>query len=299
MLAIRLLPVAVIVPVAVMQGRPGAQVARVLVLGRAQVMRVAKRVHASSGLGRLYQALAQAPHSAHQLGRLDPLPLMDGQRMDARRQLDDRSMRPRREVNAGLEPQRLGISGNPVGQPAAIIRQRSLFPAGAPLHEPPMVGLAQGHPDTPGEGVGTTDDGDLQAAAGEEVPVVDRAGVVGQKGPGRPLRFALAGATVVAAVLPWLPRAWLVALFVVLSAITVGLVWTPTMSLLTHRVEALGLDYAYGFALINLAWAPGAFIGPAAGGALAQATSDAAPYLLLSAGCALTLAALWRSRSSS
>src|SRR5918996_3660226 len=137
-------------------------------------------------------------------------------------------------------------------------------------------------------------------AAGLEAllaPVVGR--ISDRRGPGRPLRFALAGATVVAATLPWLPRAWLVALFVVLSAITVGLVWTPTMSLLTHRVDALGLEYAYGFALINISWAPGAFIGPAAGGALAQATSDAVPYLLLSRGFALTLAALWRSRSSS
>ena len=137
-------------------------------------------------------------------------------------------------------------------------------------------------------------------AAGLEAllaPVVGR--ISDRRGPGRPLRFALAGAAVVAASLPWLPRAWLLALFVVLSAVTVGLVWTPTMSLLTDRVEALGLDYAYGFALINISWAPGAFIGPAAGGALAQATSDAVPYLLLSGGCALTLAALWRSRSSS
>jgi MFS family permease len=139
----------------------------------------------------------------------------------------------------------------------------------------------------------------LVAAGLEAVlaPVVGR--LSDRHGRRGPLAFALAGATVVGATIPWLQSAWLLAVFVVLSAITIGIVWTPTMSLLTDRAEALGLDYAYGFAVVNVAWAPGAFIGPAAGGALAQATSDAVPYLLLSAACALTLGLLWRSASSS
>lgn len=137
-------------------------------------------------------------------------------------------------------------------------------------------------------------------AAGLEsilAPVVGR--YSDRHGRRRPLMLALAGAAVVGATIAWLPSAWLVSLFVVLAAITIGLVWTPTMALLTDRTEALGLDYAYGFALINTAWAPGAFVGPAAGGALAQATSDAVPYLALSALATLTLVALWRSASSS
>jgi hypothetical protein len=42
-------------------------------------------------------------------------------------------------------------------------------------------------------------------------------------------------------------------------------------------------------------------VGAALGGALARATSDAVPYLLLSGVCVLSLAALspWRSASSS
>ncbi len=61
------------------------------------------------------------------------------------------------------------------------------------------------------------------------------------------------------------------------------------MSMLADRAEAIGLDYAYGFALINLAWAPGAAAGSALGGAAARATSDAAVYLTLSALCVFTL----------
>jgi len=114
-----------------------------------------------------------------------------------------------------------------------------------------------------------------------------------------PLAFGLAGAAVVGSTIPWLPWAPLLSLFVVLSAITVGALWAPAISLLSDRAETLGLDHAYGFALVSLAWAPGAFVGPAAGGALAQATTDAVPYTLLALACLLTLATLWRSRSSS
>ncbi len=80
-----------------------------------------------------------------------------------------------------------------------------------------------------------------------------------------------------------------------------GAFWTPAMSHLTDLAEGRRLDYAYGFALVNIAWAPGQAFGAAFGGALARATSDAVPYLLLSATCLLSLAALspWRSASSS
>jgi hypothetical protein len=71
------------------------------------------------------------------------------------------------------------------------------------------------------------------------------------------------------------------------------------MSLLTDEAEHRGLEYAYMFALINLAWAPGQALGAAGSGALAQVTSDAIPYLLLSGACLVTFAVLWRSRSSS
>jgi MFS family permease len=114
-----------------------------------------------------------------------------------------------------------------------------------------------------------------------------------------PLRAGLLGAAATAAALPWIGRGWLLAVLIIATACAAGTFWSPAMSLLADRAEETGLDYAYGFALINLAWAPGAAGGSALGGAVARATSDAVPYLTLSALCLLTLAATWRSASSS
>ena len=50
------------------------------------------------------------------------------------------------------------------------------------------------------------------------------------------------------------PAAALAAL-VVLAGTAFGSFWTPAMSLLTDEAERRGLEYAYAFALINLAWA--------------------------------------------
>ena len=107
-----------------------------------------------------------------------------------------------------------------------------------------------------------------------------------------PLRVGLIGSAGATAVLPWIDRGWLLAAAIVLAACAFGSFWTPSMSMLADRAEAIGLDYAYGFALINLAWAPGAAAGSALGGAAARATSDAAVYLTLSAICILTLVTL-------
>jgi hypothetical protein len=46
------------------------------------------------------------------------------------------------------------------------------------------------------------------------------------------------------------------------------------------------------FGLANLAWAGGQTVGAAASGALAQATSDVVPFVLLSAVCLGTLVML-------
>ena len=80
---------------------------------------------------------------------------------------------------------------------------------------------------------------------------------------------------------------------------TFGSFWTPAMALLSDEAEARGLEYAYTFALINIAWAPGQALGAAGGGTLAQLTSDTVPYLLLSAASLITFGVLCRSRSSS
>jgi hypothetical protein len=70
------------------------------------------------------------------------------------------------------------------------------------------------------------------------------------------------------------------------------------MTLLTQLSETRGLDYGYTFALMSLAWAPGQALGAAGGGALAHATTNTVPYLVLAGVCCLTLARLWPARAT-
>jgi MFS family permease len=122
-----------------------------------------------------------------------------------------------------------------------------------------------------------------------------------QRGRLLPIRAGLAGSAVATALLPWPDSRWVLAVLVVFASMAFGVFWTPAMSHLADLAERRRLDYAYGFALVNIAWAPGQAVGAALGGGLARATSDAVPYLLLSGLCVLSLAAVspWRSRSSS
>lgn len=113
-----------------------------------------------------------------------------------------------------------------------------------------------------------------------------------------PLLAGLVGSAIVAALLPWPARAAVLAILVVCGGLAFGTFFTPGMTQLSHLAEARGLDYGYAFALVNLACAPGQTVGAAASASVAHATSDAVPYLALAGVCALTLAALWRSRGS-
>jgi MFS family permease len=107
-----------------------------------------------------------------------------------------------------------------------------------------------------------------------------------------PLRVALVGSALVTLLLPWPGNPWVLALVVVCAGFAFGSFWTPAMTWVTDEAESFGLDYGYAFALVNIAWAPGQAGGSALGGGLAAATSDAVPYLALSAVCLLTLRAI-------
>ena len=120
-----------------------------------------------------------------------------------------------------------------------------------------------------------------------------------RRGRRLPITVALAGVGLAAALLPWPDHRVLLAVVLVAGAVGAGAMWTPAMSLVTDASEARGVPPAFSFALINLAWAPGQALGSSAGGALADLTGDALPYLLLAGLCLLTLGALWRSGSSS
>ena len=62
------------------------------------------------------------------------------------------------------------------------------------------------------------------------------------------------------------------------------------MSMLSGGADRLGLNQGLAFGLSNLAWASGQAVAAGATGAIAQATSDLIPYVLLAATCLGTLA---------
>lgn len=119
-----------------------------------------------------------------------------------------------------------------------------------------------------------------------------------RRGRRLPVMFGLGASAVATAVLPWPEVAGVLAVTAVFSALSFGISWSPAMSFITESAERIGVDVAWGFALINLAWAPGQALGAFGGGALARATSDAVPYLLLCGACLATLIAVVHSRGA-
>jgi MFS family permease len=109
-----------------------------------------------------------------------------------------------------------------------------------------------------------------------------------------PIRASLAASAVMAAALGAASAAVAIAVLVCLASISFGSLYTPSMSLASTRAEVAGLAQGLAYGVVNSAWALGELLGPTAGGALAEASGDAAPYLVGAALCALTLAATYR-----
>jgi MFS family permease len=109
-----------------------------------------------------------------------------------------------------------------------------------------------------------------------------------------PIRAALTASVVVALALAVSSRAAVVAVLVCAAGISFGSLYTPGMSLTSHRAETAGLAQGLAFGVMNTAWALGEVIGPSAGGTLADSAGDAAPYLVGACLCGLTLAATYR-----
>jgi MFS family permease len=117
-------------------------------------------------------------------------------------------------------------------------------------------------------------------------------------GARRPVMIGLAAGTLFGVVI-WLPSTvpWLIPVLV-LGTPFFGSLYTPAAAMVSESAQDQKLNHGIAFALTNLTWAAGQAIAASASGALAQATSDAVPYLLLSAACLLTLGGMFRSRPS-
>jgi MFS family permease len=109
-----------------------------------------------------------------------------------------------------------------------------------------------------------------------------------------PVRAGLVAAIAISVVLPWVDLRWPYLLLVVVAGVAYGVNWVPGTALLSDGAERAGVDQGFGFALLNVAWAPANVVGAGLGGALADAFGDAAAYLLAATLCLLTLVALQR-----
>jgi MFS family permease len=115
-------------------------------------------------------------------------------------------------------------------------------------------------------------------------------------GTGRPVMIGLAAGTLFG-VLIWVPGSvpWLIPVLVVGTPFF-GALYTPAAAMVSEAAQDQEINHGMAFAVTNLTWAGGQAVAASAGGALAQATSDVVPYLLLSTACLLTLGGMLRSR---
>lgn len=112
-----------------------------------------------------------------------------------------------------------------------------------------------------------------------------------RRGPILPVRVALAAGILVSLALALGGRPLVYAPVLLIASVAYGVLFTPAFTLIAEGAERVGLAQGLAFGLMNAAWAVGAVVGPAAGGAIAGATGDWVPFVLAAALCGLSLAA--------
>jgi MFS family permease len=111
-----------------------------------------------------------------------------------------------------------------------------------------------------------------------------------------PVQLSLAAAVALCLLAPALAPAVVLVAFLVVFMPSFGTMFAPAGALLSGGAQRLGLSQGLAFGLANLAWAGGQAIAAAASGAIAEATSDVVPYLLVALTCLVTLAVIRRGR---
>ena len=120
--------------------------------------------------------------------------------------------------------------------------------------------------------------------------VVDRRGIL------LPVQWSLVAAAAVSVGLAFTPRPLLYVPLLIAASGAYGVLFTPAFALIAEGAERSGLAQGMAFGLMNAAWALGALVGPAAGGAVAAVTGDVVPFLVAAGLCAGALAAVQRAR---
>ena len=119
-------------------------------------------------------------------------------------------------------------------------------------------------------------------------PLVGR--LADRRGRLAPVRLSLTAAVAVAVLAPLVQPAWLLVALLVVGLPSFGTLFVPAAAMVSDGADRRRLHQGLGFGLANLAWAGGQAVAAASSGALAQATSDAVPYLLLAGAFCMTLA---------
>ena len=133
------------------------------------------------------------------------------------------------------------------------------------------------------------------AAAAIEAALSPLAGrLADRRGAIVPVRISLIAAAALSLLAPTLGTMRLLIPVLIVGMPAFGTLFTPAMALLSEGAHSRGLDQGLAFGLGNLVWATGQAIAAAGSGALAEATSDLAPYLLLVLACLATCGVLWR-----
>lgn len=136
----------------------------------------------------------------------------------------------------------------------------------------------------------------LVASAFETVLSPTAGRVLDRRGVALPVQIALAVGGAVSVGLALSPRPLAYVPLLVVAGGAYGVLFTPAFALIADGAEQTGLAQGMAFGLMNAAWATGALIGPAAGGAIAAASGDIVPFLIAAGLCAGALAAVRRAR---
>jgi MFS family permease len=119
-------------------------------------------------------------------------------------------------------------------------------------------------------------------------PLVGR--LVDRRGRLAPVRVLLVVGTVLELALAAGPRPLVYVPLIVVSAAVFGVLFTPAFALIADGAENVALPQGMAFGFMSAAWAVGGFVGPAAAGAIAGATSDWIPFVLAAGVCAAAFA---------
>lgn len=121
-----------------------------------------------------------------------------------------------------------------------------------------------------------------------QAPVVGR--LSDRRGRLLPVRVGLTAGAAFSLALAWAHRPLVYVPLIVVASLAYGILFAPGLPLIADGADEAGVPQGLAFGMMNAAWAVGAVVGPAAGGALGEAAGDRLPFVVSAAACAVGLA---------